>query len=629
MGWRRAGKTEDGQAPSRAAPSMEQQDQVAPAEMVEAGVGPQRLLMDPRLDHPGNVIQRAALLQAGQRTLGNQALRRLLQARLTVNPPDDAYEREADRVAEAVMSMPERQVQRRPGETLRSHPEVLPITPLLQRQEEEEEELQAVVQRQEEEEEELQAQAVVQRQEEEEEEPIQATLLVQRQMEAEEEEEEPAQAKGEVRRTPEVAPGLERRIHGLQGGGRPLPESERAFFEPRFGRDLGEVRIHTGKHAAEMAQELKAHAFTVGPNVVFGAGGYAPETAAGRRLLAHELTHVVQQLSPERVSRACGANFERRARREGPGFKYGGGGSRSFCETQLREAIRRFNDDGRRDLARATELFLSLMPLEGYISAVNTWDSQVITWGTGFAAGGMLPVLYRHLHPSVKSYLAGASPRHFSGGIHASEALRTDTHALWALVHASERDPYREHVLRAQLRTFLTQTAGVTAGGVVPSVVSSVEVPVNTLALHLSHWLPSFFQYPQDMETAMRLAGPGVAAEADAGKKASVRVAAVLRVFAHNMLHRGWGRRDRRRSLVILGDSYLRFDPMARFRLNLRAIFGTVNLSPQATAIVPAFTSGSWRYFQSTPMARMPDNRLVMVQRGRRASIWYDFGEPL
>jgi len=93
----------------------------------------------------------------------------------------------------------------------------------------------------------------------------------------------------------EVASGLEARIKHLSGRGQPLPEQVRAFFEPRFGHDFSMVRIHTDVQAAELARALNARAFTVGQDVVFGTGQYAPGTAAGMRLLAHELTHVVQQ----------------------------------------------------------------------------------------------------------------------------------------------------------------------------------------------------------------------------------------------------------------------------------------------------------------------------------------------
>jgi hypothetical protein len=78
-------------------------------------------------------------------------------------------------------------------------------------------------------------------------------------------------------------------------GGAPLPEGARERFEPRFGHDLSTVRVHTGPQAAASAHELNAHAYTFGQDVVFGAGQYDPGSAAGQRLLAHELAHVVQQ----------------------------------------------------------------------------------------------------------------------------------------------------------------------------------------------------------------------------------------------------------------------------------------------------------------------------------------------
>ena len=81
----------------------------------------------------------------------------------------------------------------------------------------------------------------------------------------------------------------------LASPGQPLDAATRAFFEPRFGHNFGKVRVHAGTAAAQSAQEMSARAFTVGNNIVFGSGQLAPETQDGRRLLAHELTHVVQQ----------------------------------------------------------------------------------------------------------------------------------------------------------------------------------------------------------------------------------------------------------------------------------------------------------------------------------------------
>lgn len=81
----------------------------------------------------------------------------------------------------------------------------------------------------------------------------------------------------------------------LNTPGQPLDAGARAFMEPRFGHDFSGVRVHTDARAAESARSVNALAYTVGRNVVFGTGQYAPETDAGKKLLAHELTHVVQQ----------------------------------------------------------------------------------------------------------------------------------------------------------------------------------------------------------------------------------------------------------------------------------------------------------------------------------------------
>jgi hypothetical protein len=81
----------------------------------------------------------------------------------------------------------------------------------------------------------------------------------------------------------------------LRSSGQSLDPATRSFFEPRFDRDFSDVRIHTGIHAAESARQVNALAYTVGPHIAFGANRFAPGTFEGRRLIAHELTHVVQQ----------------------------------------------------------------------------------------------------------------------------------------------------------------------------------------------------------------------------------------------------------------------------------------------------------------------------------------------
>lgn len=83
--------------------------------------------------------------------------------------------------------------------------------------------------------------------------------------------------------------------NATSNGGEPLPPSLRSEMETRFAEDFAAVRIHVGGRAADMAAAVHAKAYTLGQNIVFGARNYAPETFEGRRLLAHELAHVVQQ----------------------------------------------------------------------------------------------------------------------------------------------------------------------------------------------------------------------------------------------------------------------------------------------------------------------------------------------
>jgi hypothetical protein len=167
-----------------------------------------------------------------QRTIGNLAVEKLiksgaLQANLKTGQPGNVYEQGAGRLADSVMRIPEvwRQVEQEEEETLQSKPLSNQISPLVQVQRQEEPE---------EEEETLQAKPLAE----------EITPLVQRQVEPEEEEEE-LQAKATSGHISEVNSNLESDIQSFKGGGQPLSENDRAFFEPRFGRDFSQVRVHT------------------------------------------------------------------------------------------------------------------------------------------------------------------------------------------------------------------------------------------------------------------------------------------------------------------------------------------------------------------------------------------------
>jgi len=92
-----------------------------------------------------------------------------------------------------------------------------------------------------------------------------------------------------------AAPHVESGIAALRGGGAPLPSAVREHMEPRFGRDLSGVRIHDSARAAGLSRDIHARAFTIGQDIFFGAGQYQPATADGQALLAHEMTHTIQQ----------------------------------------------------------------------------------------------------------------------------------------------------------------------------------------------------------------------------------------------------------------------------------------------------------------------------------------------
>jgi hypothetical protein len=98
----------------------------------------------------------------------------------------------------------------------------------------------------------------------------------------------------------------ESEIRSARGGGAALPDGVRAGMERSFGADFGSVRVHSGPSADRLSRSLQAKAFTTGSDVFFRSGEYNPASGQGQKLLAHELTHVVQQ-GGARVSRKADA----------------------------------------------------------------------------------------------------------------------------------------------------------------------------------------------------------------------------------------------------------------------------------------------------------------------------------
>jgi hypothetical protein len=230
-----------------------------------------------RPTHPASIIQQARespdsltpadVLQL-QRTIGNQAVGHLLseisrlpsttlqspvqrqeegvQAKLTVNAPNDVYEQEADRVAETVTKAVNSPVQRQEEEAFQAKAALE-----TQRQELPEEELQAQL----------------------------------------------AESQDTT-----VSESFETHINHTRGSGHPLSDNVREPMEQEFGADFSGVRLHTDSEADVLNQQLSANAFTTGQDIFFREGEYSPKSESGQKLLAHELTHTMQQGTSNRIS---------------------------------------------------------------------------------------------------------------------------------------------------------------------------------------------------------------------------------------------------------------------------------------------------------------------------------------
>jgi peptidoglycan hydrolase-like protein with peptidoglycan-binding domain len=207
-----------------------------------------------------------------QSAYGNQGMQRLLsggilQRKLTINQPGDVYEREADRMADAVMRSPDPVASRNP------------IT------------------------------------------PAGSTTGLQRSSCGESSVGECEECKAKSTRlqrsagyasTSATAPPV---VHDvLSSPGQPLDAVTRSFMETRFGHDFSRVRVHTDGKAADSARAVKALAYTVGNDIAFASGQYAAGSSQGRRLLAHELSHVLQQ-----TGASCHKRLQRVAQETGTG----------------------------------------------------------------------------------------------------------------------------------------------------------------------------------------------------------------------------------------------------------------------------------------------------------------------
>jgi hypothetical protein len=169
----------------------------------------------------------------------------------------------------------------------------------------------------------------------------------------------------------------------LRSPGRPLDRSSRGFFEPRFGHDFSQVRVHVDTPATAAVAAVKARAFTAGSNIVFGRGQYAPSTIEGRHLLAHELTHVVQQTRPAAEVHATSDSFAERTsappRNRGGGLPLYPQGEPATVPLAYATLRRDVNKDFPEAPPKATTRPVSHPPLSTYNDSDPKHDPSLLT----------------------------------------------------------------------------------------------------------------------------------------------------------------------------------------------------------------------------------------------------------
>ncbi len=139
-----------------------------------------------------------------------------------------------------------------------------------------------------------------------------ANNYVQRKCQACEEEGKHVHRKESSNNEVQTGSGLDNYVSSLNSSGQSMSAGSRSFFEPRFGHDFSNVRLHTDTVAAKSAQSINALAYTTGNNIVFNSGQYSPESSSGKKLMAHELTHVIQQNYGDKTIRRFGSDEHRK-----------------------------------------------------------------------------------------------------------------------------------------------------------------------------------------------------------------------------------------------------------------------------------------------------------------------------
>jgi hypothetical protein len=322
------------------------------------------------IGNPNNVLKAFRHAQNNNTYSGHRKLP-FIQAKLSVNTPGDQYEQEADAMADKVM---------------RIKGPFLPST-------------------------------------------YHGVVNIQRKCAACEEEEKHVHRKEESGAEVQTDTGLASYVNSLSSSGQALSKSSRQFFEPRFGQDFSNVRVHTDSTAAKSAKSINALAYTTGNNIVFNEGQYALGSQSGQRLMAHELTHVVQQGG---ISNAKIQKFE-----SAEHVEIGDATGQSVSGYILL-------DSHNRDLPNRTSPIAQWAPtMQALFNGGNTEQKrflkQGLTYGEVLALSGDLFETFDHLNhapireifdliPLIRTQATTKQLQEATGGRYLSLALRNQAH---------------------------------------------------------------------------------------------------------------------------------------------------------------------------------------------------------
>ncbi len=252
----------------------------------------------PRLTPSPSPEQGAFFKEPGSQQAFFSAQQPAVQAKLTIGQPNDAFEQEADAVADQVVNQP--QSQSSPEVQREEQPAIMPMSmeeeemmqgkpELMKMEEEEEMQMKPEIMKMDDmEEEEMQMKPEIMREEM----PEEGEMMMKPELMKMEEEEE-------MMMKPEpggqASASVSQQITGSRGRGQKLPASTAQEMSAAIGHDFSDVTIHTDQESTQLNRSLGAQAFTHGQDVYFNEGKFSPDSSSGKHLLAHELTHVVQQ----------------------------------------------------------------------------------------------------------------------------------------------------------------------------------------------------------------------------------------------------------------------------------------------------------------------------------------------